>query len=154
MIEIRPAHFPKDGDVVKTIFLEYIKSVSVNLDFQEYETELAALPGNYLAPDGRLILAWMDGKAVGCAALRRFDKTTCEMKRVYVRPQVRGEKLGRRLVETILNEARTAGYSRICLDVLPEFVTAKVLYRSLGFVPAAAVTFNPVPGTEFLALDL
>ena len=154
MIEIRPALFPEDIPAVRAVFREYIGSVSVNLEFQDYETELAGLPGNYLPPDGRLMLAWNGGKVVGCVALRRIDEITCEMKRVYVTPQARGEKLGRRLVEIILDEARAAGYARICLDVLPEFTAAKWLYRSLGFQPAPAVTFNPVPGTEFLALDL
>ncbi len=76
------------------------------------------------------------------------------MKRVYVRPEARGENLGRRLIERILDEARTAGYSRICLDVLPEFAAAQRIYESLGFQTAEPVTFNPVPGTKYLALEL
>lgn len=76
------------------------------------------------------------------------------MKRVYVRPAARRKGLGRRLVEAVLNEAKTAGYSRICLDVLPEFTAAQALYASLGFQPAPPVSFNPVPGTRFLALAL
>lgn len=154
MIDIKPASFPADHDHVVAIFREYVASPSVSLDFQDYEPEFAALPGKYAAPDGRLLLAWKDGAVVGCAALRKVDDRTCEMKRVYIRAAARGHGLGRRLVESIIAQARAAGYVRICLDVLPEFKAAQGIYQSLGFVPAPPVSFNPVPGTQFLGLDL
>jgi putative acetyltransferase len=154
MTDIRPASFPDDLERVIAIFREYIASPSVDLGFQDYEAEFAALPGKYAAPEGCLLLAWKGEAVVGCAALRRVDEATCEMKRVYVRPRARGENLGRRLIESILAEARAAGYSRICLDVLPEFAAAQRIYESLGFQPAAPVTFNPIPGTKYLALEL
>jgi len=154
MTDIKPAKFPDDLEHVIAILREYVASPSVDLGFQDYEAEFAALPGKYAAPDGRLLLAWKRQAVVGCAALRRVDETTCEMKRVYVRPGARGENLGRRLVESILAEARAAGYSRVCLDVLPEFSAAQRIYESLGFLPAEPVAFNPVPGTKFLALEL
>jgi ribosomal protein S18 acetylase RimI-like enzyme len=154
MLIIRQALFPTEQDDVVSIFREYVSSPSVSLDFQEYETEFAGLPGKYAAPEGRLLLARQGDTVLGCAALRRVDESTCEMKRVYVRPAARGRNLGRQLVEAILSEARLAGYSRICLDVLPEFTEAQKLYESLGFVPAEPVSFNPVPGTKFLALAL
>lgn len=148
------ARFPQDLQQVLAIFREYVASPSVSLDFQEYEQEFAGLPGMYAAPEGRLLLAWDGPAVVGCAALRRVDQQVCEMKRVYVRPAARGVGLGRRLVQAVLAEARAAGYSRICLDVLPEFRTAQSMYASLGFVPVAPVACNPVPGTRFLGLDL
>ena len=154
MTEIKPAIFPDELEHVVAILREYVASPSVSLAFQNYEAEFAALPGKYAAPEGRLLLAWKGQAVVGCAALRRIDGSTCEMKRVYVRPDARGENLGRRLIERILDEARVAGYSRICLDVLPEFSAAQRIYESLGFQPAAPVTFNPVPGTKYLALEL
>lgn len=120
-------------------------------EFQDYEPEIAALPGKYAAPRGLLLLAWRDGRAVGCAAFREIDATTCEMKRVYVRPEARGLNVGRQLVERLLHDAKAAGYARMCLDVLPEFVAARKLYASLGFAPAPPVAFNPVPGAEFRA---
>lgn len=154
MTEIKPASFPADlGDVV-SILREYVASPSVSLDFQDYEAEFSALPGKYASPEGCLVLAWKDSTVVGCAALRRVDKTVCEMKRVYVRPAGRGEKVGRRLVERIIEEARIAGYARIALDVLPEFTAAQRLYASLGFTEAPPVSFNPVPGTRYLGLEL
>jgi GNAT superfamily N-acetyltransferase len=148
------ARFPQDLDAVVAIFREYIGSTSVSLEFQNYEDELADLPGKYDAPRGGLFLAWHAGAVVGCAAFREVNDEICEMKRVYVRPGVRGQNLGRRLVERILAEGRAAGYRRICLDVLPEFKAAQQLYESLGFAPAEPVTFNPVPDTRFLGMDL
>lgn len=152
--DIRRARFPEDLADVVSIFREYVASPTVDLRFQEYESEFASLPGKYAEPDGRILLAVLHGAVTGCAALRRVDQDICELKRVYVRPAARGLNLGRRLVESMIHEARNAGYTSMCLDVLPEFDAAQQLYRSLGFLPAKAVSYNPVPGTKFLALDL
>ncbi|WP_028603484.1 GNAT family N-acetyltransferase [Ottowia thiooxydans] len=154
MFIIRQALFPAERDDVVSIFREYVSSPTVSLDFQDYEAEFAELPGKYEAPQGRLLLAREADAVLGCAALRRVDEQTCEMKRVYVRPVARGRDLGRLLANAIVAEARLAGYSRICLDVLPEFTAAQKLYESMGFEPAEPVSFNPVPGTKFLALAL
>ena len=155
MTTIRPASFPEDLAAVTAIFREYVLSPTVDLGFQDYEQEFAQLPGKYAQPDGCILLAAMDnGDVVGCAALRRVDEVACELKRVYVRPAARGQDLGRQLVQHMLQMGRAAGYRRMCLDVLPEFVAAQRLYESLGFVPTAPVSFNPVPGTKFLALEL
>lgn len=154
MIEVRHARFPEDRDHVVAIFREYIGKATVSLDFQDYETELAGLPGKYAAPHGCVLLAWHDDDVIGCAGYRKVDDATCEMKRVYVRSSTRGQNVGRRLVEQVMREARAAGYQRMCLDVLPEFVAAQRLYKTLGFQPAPPVTFNPVPGTKFLGIDL
>lgn len=154
MTMIRHATFPSDLPEVTAIFREYVKSPVANLDFQDYEQEFAQLPGKYAEPDGCILLAVIEGQVVGCAALRRVDASACELKRVYVRPEARGMALGRQLVQQMVHTARDAGYRRMCLDVLAEFVAAQRLYESLGFVPAEPVSFNPVPGTRFLALDL
>lgn len=154
MLIIRQALFPTERDDVVSIFREYVSSPTVSLGFQDYEAEFAGLPGKYAAPEGYLLLAREGDTVLGCAALRRVDELTCEMKRVYVRPAARGRNLGRLLVEAILNEAKLAGYSRICLDVLPEFTAAQKLYESMGFESAEPVSFNPVPGTKFLAFAL
>lgn len=154
MLIIRQALFPTEREDVISIFREYVSTPVVNLDFQGYEAEFAELPGKYAAPEGRLLLAREEGAVMGCAALRRVNASTCEMKRVYVRPVARGQNLGRLLVEAILSEAKLAGYSRICLDVLPEFTAAQKLYESMGFEHSEPVSFNPIPGTKFLALAL
>ncbi len=154
MTDIRPAELPRDLEVVRAIFREYANSLGIDLAFQGFDRELAELPGKYQPPAGRLLLAWNGARAVGSIALRRLDANTCEMKRLYVRPEARGEQLGRRLVERICREARQAGYARICLDTLPMMVWAQSLYESLGFVPIEPYVFNPIPGTKFLVLDL
>ncbi|MFC0399125.1 GNAT family N-acetyltransferase [Paraburkholderia rhizosphaerae] len=154
MIEVRRARFPEDRDAVVAIFREYIGSATVSLEFQDYESELASLPGKYAAPGGCVLLAWDDDHVIGCAGFRQVDDRTCEMKRVYVRAVTRGQNIGRQLVDRVMSEARAAGYARMCLDVLPEFVAARRLYESLGFTPAPPVTFNPIPGTAFLGIDL
>lgn len=154
MIEILAARFPEDRGAVQTIFREYVTSPSTSLDYQDYEAEFATLPGNYVPPSGCLLLAWEGNRVAGCAALRPVDDEVAEMKRVYVRPEHRGQGIGRRLVEQLLRLARQAGYRRICLDVLAEFTAAQALYRTLGFLPAPPVSFNPTPGALFLGLDL
>ncbi|GAA0715819.1 GNAT family N-acetyltransferase [Dokdonella soli] len=154
MTDIRPALWPDDLENVRTLFHEYAGTLGVDLEFQGFEAEVAELPGKYSTPAGRLLLAWRGTEAVGCIGLRPLDGQTCEMKRLYVRPQARGEQLGRRLVMRIREEANAAGYSRICLDTLPTMTSAQRLYESLGFKPVAPYVFNPIEGTRFLALDL
>lgn len=153
--EIRPAKLPDDLSVVSALFREYAAGLGIDLAFQDFEAELAGLPGKYAPPTGRIMLAWRGEEPVGCVALRPLQGDgACEMKRLYVRPEARGEKLGRRLAERILREAREAGYSRISLDTLPSMESAVQLYQSLGFQPTAPYVFNPIPGAMFLSLDL
>jgi GNAT superfamily N-acetyltransferase len=154
MIEIRPAAVPDDLPVVRALFREYIDGLGVDLSFQDVEAELAGLPGRYAPPSGRLLLVWLGDEALGCVALRALEAGDCEMKRLYVRPQARGTRLGRTLAERICREAREAGHLRICLDTLPTMATAQSLYGALGFEPIAPYVHNPIAGTRFLALDL
>ncbi|MCG2575563.1 GNAT family N-acetyltransferase [Dechloromonas sp. XY25] len=154
MFCIRAARFPAEHHEVVSIFREYVASPSVSLDFQGYDSEFAGLPGKYAEPDGRILLAWQGDAMVGCAALRWVDGVTCELKRVYVRPGARGNGIGRQLVEQMIGAARHEGYASMCLDVLPEFFAAQRLYDSLDFRPAPAVSYNPIAGTRFLALNL
>lgn len=153
-IDIQSAEWPRDLGEVRHLFREYAESLGVDLAFQGFEEEVAALPGKYAPPGGRIVLAWRGKQALGCIALRPIDAKVCEMKRLYVRPEARGEQLGRRLAERICQEAREAGYARICLDTLPTMATAQGLYRSLGFEAIDAYVFNPIAGTQFLGLAL
>lgn len=153
MIDIRSAA-PQELDDVRRLFLEYAEGVGVDLCFQNFEAELASLPGKYAPPDGRLLLAWEGARAVGCVALRPVALDTCEMKRLYVGPSARACGLGRRLAERICEEARAAGYRRICLDTLPSMSAAIQLYASLDFQPIEPYAFNPVPGAMFLGKEL
>jgi len=154
MTEIRPAILPQDLPEVRRLFRDYADGLDIDLSFQDFETELRELPGRYAPPRGRLLLAWRGTQPLGCVALRPLPGKDCEMKRLYVRAQARGERLGRRLAERICREAREAGYARICLDTLPTMQSAQALYRALGFRPIEPYGYNPVPGALFLALDL
>ncbi|MEF7617518.1 GNAT family N-acetyltransferase [Aquincola sp. MAHUQ-54] len=154
MIEIRPARLPEDLPVVRTLFREYAAGLGVDISFQGFEDELAALPGKYAAPEGRLLLAWRGSEVLGCVALRPLGDGRSEMKRLFVRPAARGLRLGRLLAERICGEARDAGYSHVCLDTLPRLAEAVSLYRSMGFQPTAPYVFNPLEGVLFMALDL
>jgi putative acetyltransferase len=139
-----------DVDEVRELFHEYAASLSFALDFQDFDRELDELPGAYAPPRGALLLA----RGEGCVALRPIDETTCEMKRLYVRPSARGTGLGRRLAEAIVAEARTLGYSHMRLDTVPEMDAAQSLYARLGFREIPPYRPNPVPGARFLELQL
>jgi GNAT superfamily N-acetyltransferase len=150
MTEIRSAELPRDLKEARSLFREYAESLNINLGFQGFESELAALPGKYKPPKGRLLLAWNGTEAVGCLALRPLEGNICEMKRLYVQPRARGKQLGRRLTQRVCDEARAAGYSRICLDTLPGMPSAIALYMALGFQPIEPYVFNPITGRNIL----
>jgi ribosomal protein S18 acetylase RimI-like enzyme len=141
-------------DVVRVLFREYAESLGFSLDFQDFESEVAALPGVYAPPRGALLVARVDGNPAGCVGVRPLDETTCEMKRLYVRQAYRGRGLGRRLAEAAIAAARRRGYRTMRLDTVPGMEAAQALYRELGFVEIAPYTANPIPGAVFLELRL
>ena len=154
MIQITTAQFPEQLEAVRAIFREYAESLGIDLSFQNFESELAGLPGKFATPRGRVLLAHNGEGLVGCVAMRPLDDTTCEMKRLYVRPAGRGRQVGRQLAMRICDSARDAGYHRICLDSLPTMRAALELYASLGFERIPAYVFNPIAGTVFLERNL
>jgi ribosomal protein S18 acetylase RimI-like enzyme len=155
-VVIRPATSAVDIAAVRALISAYMASLDVDLAYQGADTELATLPGKYAPPAGALLLAVdAGGHPVGCVALRPFGVDgDCEMKRLYVMPEARAQKLGRRLSEAIIAEARRRGYRRLLLDTLPGMTTAQNTYRALGFREIAAYYPTPVAGTMFMALDL
>ncbi len=123
--------------------------------FQNFDKELAELPGDYAAPQGRLLLAYYEGRAAGCIALRELEAETCEMKRLYVRPEFRGRSLGRTLADRIVREAREIGYRRMRLDTVePVMKDAVAMYRRMGFREIAAYRANPIAGALYMELEL
>lgn len=142
-------------DQVRALLRAYAGSLPFALDFQGFEDELETLPGAYAPPRGALLAARDgDNRLAGCVALRPMDDETCELKRLYVRPEQRGSGLGRRLVEAIVDAARERGYRRMRLDTTPGMEAAQALYEELGFREIAPYTHNPVAGTRFLQLEL
>ena len=139
----------------RELFLEYAKSLGFSLCFQNFDLELAGLPGDYAPPEGRLLLAEYEGQLAGCVALHKLEPGICEMKRLYLRPQFRGKGLGRRLAEHLIGEARQMGYRRMRLDTVePVMKDAVGMYRRLGFKEIAAYRENPMAGTLYMEVDL
>lgn len=143
---------------VRELFREYAQGLGVDLCFQDFERELATLPGDYAAPRGALLLAWVDDTPAGCCALRPLDTAdypdAAEMKRLYVRKAFRGFGLGRQLAEAILDAARERGYASVLLDTLDEMEAARALYEELGFEQVPPYYHNPLPGARYLKVDL
>jgi ribosomal protein S18 acetylase RimI-like enzyme len=153
-MDLAQAETPEQIEEARRLLREYEGSLGVSLCFQGFERELAALPGEYAPPAGRLLLALDTGQAVGCVALRKLDEETCEMKRLYLRPDFRGRGAGRGLALAIIDTARRIGYNKMRLDTLPSMREAIELYESLGFKRIEPYYQNPVPGAVFMELKL
>jgi len=146
---------PEQIEQARDLFKEYEAWIEVDLCFQNFEKELAGLPGNYAPPDGRLLLAFDNGRLAGCVALRKIGDGICEMKRLFVRPEFHRRGLGRELIETILEEAREIGYERMRLDTLPDQMSKAIaLYRRIGFKEIEPYYANPVKGALFMEVTI
>ncbi len=139
-----------DVALIRALFREYAGSLGVDLSFQGFDDELAALPAGYDA----VLVAHLDGEPAGCVGVRPLDSTICEMKRLYVRPAARGGGLGRALAVSAIDHARMLGYERMRLDTLPTMAPARALYRELGFVEIEPYRHNPIAGSAFMELPL
>lgn len=158
VVELRPADSLEELQAARALFLDYQASLDVDLCFQGFQQELDTLPGDYAGPAGALLIAWVDGEAAGCCALRPLHNSdhlnACEMKRLFVRPAFRGFGLGRQLVDRVLTLARVAGYDTMLLDTLSDMEAARALYQESGFVEVAPYYHNPIPGAHYLKVDL
>jgi len=157
-VTLRTPASDADLQAVRDIFREYADSLGIDLDFQDFESELAALPGDYAAPRGALLLAEVEGAIAGCCALRPLDTAdypnASEMKRLYVRRAFRGFGLGRELAEAMLDRARQAGYACVLLDTLDDMESARALYTDLGFEEIPPYYHNPIAGAHYLKVDI
>jgi ribosomal protein S18 acetylase RimI-like enzyme len=153
-LEIVPAGSAAQVQSARALFREYQAYLGVDLCFQSFEQELAALPGEYAPPGGRLLLALWGGEVAGCIALRDLGQGVCEMKRLFVRPAFHGKGIGWTLARRIVEEARQAGYRHMRLDTLPQMQKAQALYETLGFHDIPAYRPNPNAGTRYMELVL
>jgi ribosomal protein S18 acetylase RimI-like enzyme len=158
LIELAPPATPEELDEVRAVFSEYAQGLDVDLCFQNFDEELAQLPGEYAPPRGALFLAKVDGEVAGCCALRPLDSVdypnAAEMKRLYVRKPFRNFGLGRELAEAALDAAREAGYACVLLDTLDDMEAARDLYEELGFQEIPPYYHNPIAGAHYLKCSL
>lgn len=152
---ITQAETPTQIAQARELFLEYAQSLGFSLCFQNFDKELATLPGDYAPPEGRLLLAEWEGQPAACVALHKLEPGICEMKRLYLRPQFRGKGLGRVLADRIISEAREIAYRRMRLDTVePVMKDAVAMYRRIGFCEIAAYCPNPIAGALYMELQL
>ena len=155
MTDISPATTPGQIETARRLFTEYAESLGFSLCFQGFDKELAELPGAYVAPRGRLLLATVDGEPAGCVALRPMPDGACELKRLFVRPAFRSTGLGRELMDRILAEARGIGYRQMRLDtIVGQMDKAIAMYRRYGFKEIEPHGGHPVPGSIYMEMDL
>lgn len=155
MLTLKQVVSTEEIEQTRELFHEYVTWLGVNLCFQNYDQEVAELPGEYVPPAGRLYIAIENDQTAGCIALRKLADGFCEMKRLYVRPQFRGRRLGQTLVDRVIEDARQIGYSRMRLDTLPGKMDAAIaMYRSLGFKDIERYYDNPYQTAAFMELDL
>jgi GNAT superfamily N-acetyltransferase len=154
-LSIFQAESPAQVTQARELFVEYAQSLGFSLCFQNFDKELAGLPGEYAPPEGRLILAEYEGHVAGCVALHKLESGVCEMKRLYLRPEFRGKGLGRALAERIIANARAIGYQRMRLDTVePVMKDAVAVYQKLGFKEISPYCANPIAGAMYLELEL
>ena len=155
MTRILQAETSEDIASARTLFREYEAWLGMSLCFQDFEEEVANLPGKYVPPEGRLYLAYVDNQLAGCIALRKLEDGICEMKRLFLRENARGHGLGNQLIEKLVDDARAFGYSKMRLDTFPPKMGKAVsLYEALGFSPIPPYYDNPNEGVLFMELTL
>ena len=154
MIQIISAQTEAHYLHARNLFVQYADTLGIDLEFQGFSRELAALPGDYAPPLGCILLAELCATMVGCVALRPLEIKICEMKRLFVIPQYRGRDIGRALSCAVIDKAREIGYEKMRLDTIESMKTAKRLYHSLNFRTIQAYCYNPLEDPSYLELNL
>ncbi len=147
--------YPEDLEIIRRLFKEYQEEIQADLCFQSFEEELKNLPGKYAEPKGSIILAEWENNTAGVVALRPMETPeSCEMKRLYVRPEYKGKGIGRALTERIIKEAKLHGYKKMRLDTLDRLERAVDLYKKLGFKEITAYYPNPLDGVVYMEMEI
>jgi ribosomal protein S18 acetylase RimI-like enzyme len=144
----------KDGsqylEDVKILIIDYINTLQRDLSFQNLDAELANLKTKYTPPYGKVLVAVVDEKVVGCVAYHRHNNKRCEMKRLYVMPAYRGLRIGQKLVEEIMEIAKQDGYTEMVLDTIEPLYCAISLYKKCGFKERKAYYDNPMEDVIYM----
>ena len=154
MIKIFEANTNEFIEKTKELIREYAQSLEFDLGFQDFDKEMENFPGQYALPGGCLYVALDENQPIGCVALRDLGHGICEMKRLYVKPFFRGQKVGKLLAEVVIKAARDMGYDFMRLDTIPSMKHANMLYNALRFEQIAPYRFNPLDGATFFELNL
>jgi len=154
MIKIVEANTKEFVESAKELIREYAQSLEFDLGFQDFDKEMENFPGQYTLPQGCLYVALDENQPIGCVALRDLGQGICEMKRLYVKPSFRGQKIGKLLAEVVIKAARDMGYDYMRLDTIPSMKQANMLYNTLGFKRIMPYRFNPIEGATFFELNL
>jgi ribosomal protein S18 acetylase RimI-like enzyme len=154
MFSVLPASSDSDTQAVRQLFEQCAASLAIDLGFQNFERELASLPGDYSPPQGALFLVRADGSPAGCVGLRPFSESVGEIKRLYVVPAFRGRGFARSLVSAAIAAARLIGYRALVLDTLASMQPAIALYESFGFERTDAYYVNPLPDVLYFRATL
>ncbi|MBS1523381.1 MAG: GNAT family N-acetyltransferase [Bacteroidetes bacterium] len=150
----RIANTNEDFETGKNLFEEYANSLNVDLSFQNFSSELDNINQQYCEPAGGLLLAFYEDLPVGCAGIRRLDEDTAELKRMYVKDEYRGLKIGVELLQRSIDLAKTIGYKKLRLDTLANMTKAQQLYHSFGFYGIQPYRYNPLAGTIYMEKNL
>ena len=154
MLKIVEATTNECVENAKELIREYAQSLEFDLGFQDFDKEMENFPGQYASPRGCLYVALDANQPIGCVALRDLGHGVCEMKRLYVKPSFRGQKVGKLLTEVVIKAARDMGYNYMRLDTVPSMKHANMLYNAMGFKQIAPYRFNPIEGATFFELNL
>jgi putative acetyltransferase len=153
-VVISSALFPDDTALIQSLWQEYQQQLGIDLAFQAFDAELAGLPGRYARPAGDLVICRVDGEASGCISWYPMENNICEIKRLYVKPDFRGQDIGRRLMSYAIDKITQYGYDAVRLDSLQRLESAKKLYESFDFQPIPPYNHNPLPDVYYMELKL
>ncbi len=154
MIQFQEAKSPEDFQLAVELFKEYADQIDTDLSFQKFEEEMENIEHQYSKPWGVLYLILQKEKPVGCFAIRKFESTICELKRMYLREKVRGSGMGKTMLLHAIESAKSMQYQKMRLDTLPTMKPAIELYQKVGFYEIDPYRFNPIAGSKFFEIDL
>ena len=154
-IELKEAKSKEEFQIAAVLFQEYVDQLAIDLDFQNFSSEMSSLEVQYARPKGALFLARNSSNDfLGCFAIRDFEGSICELKRMYLRKEARGLGIGESMLKKAIEIGQQLGYDRMRLDTLPSMHAAQTLYRKMGFYEIEPYRYNPISGTKFLEIRL